>query len=144
MPPTRSCKLKFVVDYQSEASDEYYLQSKDDGWKLEFTSMMRTMCFVVWSKEYTDSESEPEFYSDEANEMKLAKRMAFTLGIPMLILGAVMLIAVMLIFAIWITINEPKVALILPVFALVFAEYTYFGSKATGFYLRTRKKHKLN
>ncbi|MBP1547732.1 MAG: DUF2812 domain-containing protein [Oscillospiraceae bacterium] len=133
------CKLKFVVDYQSEASDEYYLQSKDDGWKLEFTSMMRTMCFVVWSKEYTDSESEPEFYSDEANEMKLAKRMAFTLGIPMLVLGAAMLI-----FAIWITINKPKVAAILPAYALVFAEYTYFGSKATGFYLRTRKKHKLN
>ncbi|MBQ5333299.1 MAG: DUF2812 domain-containing protein [Oscillospiraceae bacterium] len=133
------CRIKFVVDFQSEASDEYYLQGRDDGWKLEFTSMMRTMCFVVWSREYSDNEECPEFYTDNATTMKRAQRMAFTLGFPMLFFAA---------FVVWFVIafiaTITDYIWILPLFILITVEYSVFGIKAIGFYLRMRKKHKQN
>lgn len=133
------CKLKFVVDYQGEASDDYYLQGKDDGWKLEFTSIMRTMCFVVWSKEYSDEEECPEFYTDNATMYKRAQRMAFTLGIPMLLFAVFALV-----FSVILSINDPELIWLVPIYLLVVVEFVYFGSKSIGFYLRMRKKHKQN
>lgn len=136
---SQPCKLKFVVDYQNEASDDYYIQGKDDGWKLEFTSMMRTMCFVVWSKEYSEDEECPEFYTDNATMLKRAQRMAFTLGIPMLLFAVFALI-----FSVIMSIKDPELICILPIYLLIFVEFVVFGSKATGFYIRMRKKYKHN
>lgn len=136
---SQPCKLKFVVDYQSEASDDYYLQGKDDGWKLEFTSIMRTMCFVVWSKEYSEEDECPEFYTDNTTMLKRARRMAFTLGIPML-LFAIFALA----FCVILSIYDPELIWLVPIYLLFVVEFIFFGSKATGFYLRMRKKHNQN
>ncbi|MBQ8979664.1 MAG: DUF2812 domain-containing protein, partial [Oscillospiraceae bacterium] len=61
-------KLKFVVDYQNHADEGYFNTAKEYGWKLEFTSMTRTMGFTMWSKYWDDEEEEPEFYSDAESE----------------------------------------------------------------------------
>ncbi|MGN0637169.1 MAG: DUF2812 domain-containing protein [Huintestinicola sp.] len=136
---SQPCHMKFVVDYQGEASDDYYLQGKDDGWKLEFTSIMRTMCFVVWSKEYSDDEECPEFYTDGATMLKRAQRMALTLGIPMMLFAIFSLV-----FSVILSINEPELIWIVPIYLLVVVEFVFFGSKSIGFYLRMRKKHNQN
>lgn len=133
------CNIKFVVDYQGEASDDYYLQGKDDGWKLEFTSIMRTMCFVVWSKEYSEEEECPEFYTDGTTMLKRAQRMAFTLGIPMLIFAVIAAV-----FIVILGIKDPEMIWIVPIYLLVIVEFVYFSSKTIGFYLRMRKKHNQN
>lgn len=133
------CNIKFVVDYQGEASDDYYLQGKDDGWKLEFTSMMRTMCFVVWSKEYSEEEECPEFYTDNVTMLKRAQRMALTLGIPMMLFAIFAVI-----FIIYLIINADKLLSLVPIYVLIVAEFILFGSKSIGFYLRMNKKHKQN
>lgn len=134
---SQPCKLKFVVDYQSEASDDYYLQGKDDGWKLEFTSMTRTMCFVVWSKEYSKDDECPEFYTDNATMLKRAQRMAFTFGIPMMLFAIFALV-----FSVIMIISE--LIWLVPIYLMIAGEFGLFGSRAFGFYLRMRKKHKKN
>lgn len=136
---SQPCHLKFVVDYQGEASDDYYLQGKDDGWKLEFTSIMRTMCFVVWSKEYTEKEEGPEFYTDGTTMFKRAQRIAFTLGIPMMLFAIFSVV-----FSVILSINDPELIWLVPIYLLFAVEFGFFGSKTIGFYLRMRKKNKQN
>ena len=136
---SQPCHLKFVVDYQGEASDDYYLQGKDDGWKLEFTSIMRTMCFVVWSKEYSEDEECPEFYTDNATMLKRAQRMALTLGLPMVLFAVFMAV-----FIVVLCVKERELIWLVPIYSLFILEFIIFGSKSIGFYLRMKKKNKQN
>ena len=132
------CKLKIVVDYQNEAKDEYFLNGKDDGWKLEFTSVSRLQCFVVWSKEYEGDEA-PEFYSDGETKLKHARRMAYTFG-TMLTLFAFMMIFSLSIMAIdFMTESMAMFVYIVLLFMLVMVECGVFASRAIGYYIRTKR-----
>ncbi|MCH5194661.1 MAG: DUF2812 domain-containing protein [Oscillospiraceae bacterium] len=132
------CKLKIVVDYQNEAKDEYFLNGKDDGWKLEFTSVSRLQCFVVWSKEYEGDEA-PEFYSDGETKLKHARRMAYTFG-TMLTLFALMMIFSLSIMAIdFMTESMAMFVYIVLLFMLVMIECGVFASRAIGYYIRTKR-----
>lgn len=88
------CKIKFVVDYQNHATDEYFEMAKSDGWKLEFTSFTRVTSFCVWTKEYTDAEDEPEFYSDSesgcARSRNLMLSLVITAALCDIIFGAIL------------------------------------------------------
>lgn len=78
---SKPCKLKFVVDYQNQATDEYFETAKSDGWKLEFTSFTRVTCFCIWTKEYSAAEDEPEFYSDSESNVTRSRNLMLSLVI---------------------------------------------------------------
>lgn len=75
------CKIKFVVDYQNQATDEYFETAKSDGWKLEFTSFTRITSFCIWTKEYSAAEDEPEFYSDSESNVTRSRNLMLSLVI---------------------------------------------------------------
>ena len=136
-------KIKFVVDYQNEATDEYFLSAKDDGWKLEFTSMSRLQCFIIWSKEY-DGEESPEIYSDCKSKLRYAKRMAYTFGI-LLALGALTMMLLSLTVIWWqLPENVPVGVFFLALYLTLVAELAVFAAKVIGFYIRTKRKYNNN
>ncbi len=134
------CRLKFVVDYQNEATDEYFLSAKDDGWKLEFTSITRIQSFVIWSQEY-EGDTPPEFYTDAETTLKRARRMAYTFGFPMLIIAAGAVFVVAKMFGELAEDLSQMITLIL-IYAVLAVEYGIFSAKTIGYYIRMRKKYK--
>ncbi|MBR4225106.1 MAG: DUF2812 domain-containing protein [Oscillospiraceae bacterium] len=136
-------KLRFAVDYQNHSSDEYYEMTKEEGWKLEFTSVTRTMGFSIWSKRWDDEDTRPEFYSDIESEYARAKRFAITFGIS---IGA-MIPVVISIVALYLTEigtddTLPAMLTFLVVYALLMVEYLVFFARIMGYYLRVRKRMK--
>lgn len=132
-------KLKFVADYQNEATDEYFTSCKDDGWHLEFTSIMRVMSFVIWSKEY-EGDTPPEFYSDPESKLRHAKRLALTIGIPT---AAVLICAVSIVIDNLFFSPPEEADISLAVGYLTFSViYSIIGGNSVGYYIRTRKKYK--
>ncbi len=134
-------KIKFVVDYQNEASSEYFTQCIDDGWKLEFTSAARAMSFVIWSKKYGSDEETPEFYTDGQSVIKRARRTAYTFGISM---GAVILAAVFILYAAFTKAGEMGdfVFIVVPMYILVLLEYGVFFYKVVSYYIRMKRKYR--
>ncbi|MCM1579422.1 MAG: DUF2812 domain-containing protein [Ruminococcus sp.] len=133
------CKLRFVVDYQHEATDEYFSAALDDGWKLEFTSVVRMGSFIVWSKEY--DEERPEFYSDPEDTIKRAKKTALVLGIPMVLFAIFCIIFIIMIFLASAD-DLPETVAISVLYLILGVEYCAFGSKAIGYYFRIKEKYK--
>ncbi len=137
------CRIKFVVDYQNESSDEYFASAKEDGWKLEFTSVTRLQGFIIWTKEYGENEDEPEFYSDNETRRKHARRMALTFGLTFLLCISMIIFSIAMIF-----IDEGYTGIvpIVPVllvtgYTVLVAEFGFFASKTIGFYIRTKRKY---
>jgi hypothetical protein len=64
--------MKYHVDYQLKKNPTYFKVNEESGWKLFFTSVSRFFAISVWGQEYTDVE--PEYYSDQENKVKHAKR----------------------------------------------------------------------
>jgi len=64
--------MKYHVDYQLKKNPRYFKVNEESGWKLFFTSVTRYFAISVWGQEYTDVE--PEYYSDQENKVKHAKR----------------------------------------------------------------------
>lgn len=135
------CRIKFVVDYQNEAKDEYFQSGKDDGWKLEFTSISKLQCFVVWSKEYGSGEEAPEFYSDREMRLKHAKRMALTFGLLFAVCGFIIIASGLSIM--WEDMQEsaPMFIYFIALYSVIFVEFTAFAAKTIGFYIRTKRKY---
>lgn len=134
------CKLRFVVDYQNEATDEYFAAAIDDGWKLEFTSAVRMGSFIVWSKEY--EEEVPEFYSDMDDKLRRARRTALALGIPMVLFAV---FCIIFLFKFSQIVEEEDISefiFFVAMYLAVAAEYSVFGTKAIGYYMRIKKKVK--
>lgn len=131
-------KLKFIADYQNEATEEYFQSCRDDGWHLEYTSVTRIMSFVIWSREY-EGEEPPEIYTDAAGAISHARRLALSIGLPMTLVAAVAaaVIAVNLFFC---APEERDIPMAVIYFILGF-EYGLFGSKSIGYYIRTVKKY---
>lgn len=136
------CRLRFVVDYQNEASDEYFAAALDDGWKLEFTSAVRMGSFIVWSKEYAEGEEIPEFYSDKADSINRARRTALIMGFPMVLFAALFVFFAVSIFGMNGGIPDDVGIFLCIAYLIIAAEYSIFGIKSIGYYLRIRKKYK--
>lgn len=139
------CKIKFAVDYQNEASDDYYAQCKEDGWKLEFTSVSRSMCFIIWTKVYETEEEKPEFYTDNESRLIYAKRMLISFGVPYVLLAAVCIFGLVPAF-ISLAVRERHFSLIwmIVLYLLMAAEFGFFSFKVIRFYIRTKKSSKSN
>ncbi len=134
------CHLIFVTDYQNEARDEYFTNAREDGWKLEFTSITRIQCLVVWTKEYAEGDEPPRFYSDMEEMLKYARRMAITFGLGFFFLVAVIAFDISIYRDMYT--ESPFLAVFMPVMCVaLMAELGFFGGKTLGFYIRTKKKY---
>lgn len=138
------CKLKFCVDYQKDIEDEYISNAKDDGWKLEFASVTKHEGYCIWSKEYTDDEEEPMFYSDSDSALEHAKKYFLSMILPMILIVAMYIF--MLADLIFMSgFNGTAAQIIMLVFgAIVIIEYGYFVVRSLGYLLRLKKKNKTN
>lgn len=67
------CRVKFVMDFLHEITDEYISLTQEDGWKLEYTSAVHTDAFCMWSKIYAEGEPEPDIYTDKESQMEKVK-----------------------------------------------------------------------
>ncbi len=135
----------FEVDYQNHSSDEYFLNAKEDGWKLEFTSLSRTTGFTMWTKLYNENEPEPAFYSDSQSEYNRAKRLFITFGILFVFM---IIVAVMLVVLAVTEMIGAGATLFMIYFAAMYAvitiEYLVFLIKIAGYFFRSRNKFKNN
>ena len=133
----------FVVDFQGLASDEYYVTAKDDGWKLEFTSISRTMGYSIWTKLYGEDEQKPEFYSDIQSEYARAKKFLIVFGLSFLLL---LLVSVSMVgIAVKIGSQGDNVAFMIylsVIYVILVIEYGLFLSKIIGYFVRVKNKMK--
>ncbi|MCM1522993.1 MAG: DUF2812 domain-containing protein [Ruminococcus sp.] len=131
-------KLKFIADYQNEATEEYFQSCRDDGWHLEYTSVTRIMSFVIWSREY-EGEEPPEIYTDAAGVISHARRLALSIGLPMTLVAAVA-VAVIAVNVFFCAPEERDIPMAV-IYFILGVEYGLFGSQSIGYYIRTVKKY---
>ena len=133
------CKLRFVVDFQSEISEEYIALTKEDGWKLEFASVTKKDGYCIWSRVYDEDEEIPEIYSDSDSAMNHAKNYLKKMIIP---LAVDVILSVLLI--IWCFTDDlgmtPFKIVFIFFMAVIAIEYGFFAVKSIGYYSRLRKK----
>lgn len=134
------CLLKFVVDYQQEATDGYFASAKDDGWKLEFTSAVRSMSYTIWSQEYDEEENAPMFYSDDESNYRRAKRSFLTIALPMLISAVLFTLFIVSISADLFDGFMFTALGIIILYIILISEFLFFGIKSLGYFIRMRKK----
>jgi hypothetical protein len=65
-------KVNYHVDYQWKKNPSYFKINEESGWTLFFTSVTRHFAISVWGQVY--EETRPEYYSDQENKVKHAKR----------------------------------------------------------------------
>lgn len=134
------CKLRFIVDFQAEISEDYIAITKENGWKLEFASVTKKDGYCIWSREYADGEEIPELYSDNESALNHAKNYLKKMIIP---LAVDVILAVMLI--IWCFTDDLgmtpfKIGFVI-FMAVIALEYGFFAIKSLGYYSRLRKKN---
>lgn len=134
------CKLRFIVDFQAEISEDYIALTKENGWKLEFASVTKKDGYCIWSREYADDEEIPELYSDNESALNHAKNYLKKMIIPL---------AVDVILSVWLIIwcftddlgmTPFKIGFII-FMAVIAVEYGFFAIKSLGYYSRLRKKN---
>ncbi len=134
------CKMRFIVDFQDEISEEYIALTKENGWKLEFASVTKKDGYCIWSREYADDEETPELYSDNESALNHAKNYLKKMIIP---LTVDVILAVMLI--IWCFTDDLgmtpfKIGYVI-FMAVIAVEYGFFAIKSLGYYFRLKKKN---
>jgi uncharacterized integral membrane protein len=143
-------KVKFHAEYQDTASGDYFESHKQDGWQLRFASAIGIQKFTIWSREYSEGEPEPQFYTDKSEMVMQAKKLitfswmygVFTVGwIVLGILNAINIYNSYL--------NYPDDATSLPLFIITIVLYPYFGIVFGSFALRPvlyyrRVKHQVD
>ncbi len=138
------CKLKFCVDYQKQLDDEYISSVKDGGWKLEFVTVTRIEGYCIWSKEYTDDDDVPEFYSDSESALEHAKKYFFSMVLPMLLMVALYILIMIDIFVIdgfrW---NAGQIIMII-LGGFIIGNYGYFSVSSLFYVIRLKNKNKTN
>lgn len=135
------CRVKFVVDYQNVASDDYYAAALDDGWKLEFTSVTKVTTFIVWSKEFHDEDDEPEFYTDGESILSCAKRQMMTFAIPVVVMTIVLAVLIYLMMGFYFEEHSIFPLAISALYLFIIPQYVILAVKAIGYYLRMKKKY---
>ncbi len=134
------CKLRFVVDFQSEISEEYIALTKEDGWKLEFASVTKKDGYCIWSRVYDEDEEIPEIYSDSDSAMNHAKNYLKKMIIPLTV--DVILSVLLIIWCFTDDLGMTPFKIGYTIFMAVIAlEYGFFAIKSFGYYSRLRKKN---
>ncbi len=133
------CKLRFVVDFQNEISEEYIDLTKEDGWKLEFASVTKKDGYCIWSRVYGDDEEVPEIYSDTDSALNHAKNYLKKMIIPMVIFSILSVMLIIWCFTDDIGMTPFKIGYVI-FMAVIAVEYGFFAIKSLGYYSRLRKK----
>lgn len=132
------CKLRFIVDWQEEISDDYIAVTKESGWKLEFASVTKSAGYCIWSKEYADDEEVPELYSDNESALGFEKKYLLKTIIPVIVSVALFIFY----FVSFIGDEQTPFTIGFCIFCAVFIiQYGFFAIKSLGYYLRLRKKN---
>lgn len=133
------CRLKFVIDYQDEISDQYIDMIKSDGWQLEFATFTRVQGYCIWTKVCADDE-DAEFYTDSDSALRQAKNYMLKMILPMIL---VVLLYGFILFEI-ITGNFSNGwfdYLFAALSALCIISYGIFAVRSLMYYIRLRKKY---
>ena len=137
---SKPCKLRFVVDFQDEISDEYISITKEMGWKLHFASVTKVEGYCIWSKEYTDNDNVPELYSDYNTMSDFLKRRFYKMTIPS-VLAVIININLIILLLTDGEMTPPKITLCIISF-IVIIEYGIFSVKSIIGYLKMKKRTK--
>ncbi len=137
------CHMKFVVDFLHEITNEYITLTREDGWKLEFTSIVRMDAYCIWSKTYADGEDEPEIYSDRESAENANKIYLKKMILPALICTIIMIavpVSLGIMFALWE--RTPNIVdICFAVLCLIFVvQYGIFSVLSLGYYKRMKNK----
>lgn len=130
-------KIKYIVEYKSKASPQYFAQNQMAGWKLIFTSFSKRMAYVVWSKEYAN-DIEPEFYCDLDAKLKHAKNYALKLSLMYFPICLLYLLLVAFNLSMPNLGNMPLFTVI--IFLLLIFEFGFFAIRTILYYFRTKKR----
>ncbi len=132
-------KVKFVVDYQDDISDEYLSVNREAGWKLQFKSVTKVGGYIMWLKEY-DGE-EPEFFSDSESMRKRSKQLAVLYGVTFsYVIIAYAALACLMVKNSGFDKSIPVIVMC----GMISFEYGLFGMKSISYYFRMREKYKEN
>lgn len=82
-------KVSYYADYQNKLDQGYFDMHQEAGWKLMYTSNAWLSKWSIWSHVYEEGEVTPKLYSDSANVLKHARRVAityFSLFVPLVVI----------------------------------------------------------
>ena len=74
-------KVRYCVDYQNMADYSYYDIHKDAGWTCVYSTKPSLQKWTIWSREYGESDTFPQIYSDTVHRLKHARKIALTYSI---------------------------------------------------------------
>ncbi|MBP1548998.1 MAG: DUF2812 domain-containing protein [Oscillospiraceae bacterium] len=134
------CKLRFIVDFQAEISEEYIALTKENGWKLEFASVTKKDGYCIWSREYADDEEIPELYSDNESALNHAKNYLKKMIIPLTVDVILAVLLIIWCFTDDLGMTPFKIGYVI-FMAVIALEYGFFAIKSVGYYSRLRKKN---
>ncbi|GFZ32066.1 hypothetical protein CSC2_25920 [Clostridium zeae] len=133
---------KFSVDFKRQVTKEYFEINKEVGWKLYFSSNSRTEKWNIWAMDYDENGEAPKMYSDIADKISHAKKVATyycILYVPMIIIYAI-------VSSFWIYIMVTKKRSLeeifiidMVLFGVALIEYSIFTINSILYYLRVKK-----
>lgn len=128
-------KIKYVIDYQSEVTRDYYEVHKEDGWKLKYRNKDEYNHWNLWSREYEGVE--PEIYTDYMDLLDYAKNLFISHTIKFIPL-----------ILLWLSLfytslnRDEKIYITAFLYLLMAFEYGKFYFNITRHYFKIRKKAK--
>ncbi|MBC8061354.1 MAG: DUF2812 domain-containing protein [Clostridiaceae bacterium] len=136
-------KIKYCTDFQNNASEDYYEFHKQAGWQLIFTSPFGWQKWTLWSKEYKESETKPELYSNKTDVLKHAKKVAVTFSLMFLPLLLIYLALIVFFILLNNRANPIPPILWMNVFIslIPIIEFGSFSLRAILYYFRLKKKY---
>lgn len=129
-------KVKYIADFQTSFTSSYYETHKQDNWKLVYNPVFSTINWVLWSKEYINSNEIPNLYTDTESIIKQAKKSFIIYSLTFL---PCILVYGKLIY--WdITHIEFSGIFNIFVYSILLLEYLLFYYKSASYFFRIRKK----
>jgi hypothetical protein len=136
-------KVKYCSEYRKRVDQGYISNYQNNGWCFVTNQKinMRNSC-VVWAKEYQDGEPIPTLSGDRSVQIKLAGKIAMIYGQC----GVIFLVSFVLnLFVAFSQATTRSVSYYLnAVFLVLTMEFGMFFVRSLRYYLRLRRKAKLN
>lgn len=130
--------IKYAIDYQVKANDNYFQLHKGNGWNIVYATLSNLTKYTIWSKDY--EKIVPRFYSDSKDVLNHARKNCLTyliLNIPMILLSIYVITSEFK----WSSIlNHGPNYINIIIFTIIIIEFSSFTFLSTGYYIRTRKR----
>jgi hypothetical protein len=134
-------KISYCADYQNFVNESYVQFLKETGWKSVFNSYSSFQKWTIWSREYAEGEEKPEIYSEKAQQLKHARKVAIVYTIMFLPLVAMYSLNISLYFGM--SNNNPMKLSLINMIIFVIGLFL-FGSLIVRiwlYYIRLRKRY---